>query len=152
MAVDASRVLGSPQLAATKVWHRGAAWRNTARTNYSVLAVLLAPLVARMMYGPRPDPAPAQTPGFGGMTALLTVTRDELVLVRLKGRSTPAGVIARVPLGEVRAFDLGHARGVWPLTITFGDGDTWRLEIPQFNKKTASAVAAAVGRQGQPFV
>jgi hypothetical protein len=89
MPLDASQMLGSPQLAAAKVWHRGTAWRNAARVNYSAAAVLLAPLVARLMFGARPDPAPAQTPQFGG-TALLAVTKDELVLVRLR-RRTPTG-------------------------------------------------------------
>jgi hypothetical protein len=148
MALDASRVLGSSQLAATKVWHRGTAWRNTVRVNYSADAVLLAPFVAWMLYGARPDLAPAQTPRLGGMAALLAVTKDELVLVALR-RKTPAQVIARVPLGEVRDFDLDRARGVWPLTITFGDGETWRLEVPRFNKKAASAVAAVVRGQGR---
>jgi hypothetical protein len=147
MALDASRVLGSPQLAAAKVWHRGTAWRNTVRVNYSADAVMLAPLIAWMLYGARPDLAAAQTPRLGGV-ALLAVTEDELALIRLR-RGTPAGVIARVPLGKVRDFDLDRARGVWPLTITFVDGDTWRLEVPRFNKKAASAVAVAVRGQGQ---
>jgi len=147
MALDASRVLGSPQLAAAKVWPRGQAWRNAARVNYSADAVLLAPLVAWMMFGPRPDRAPAQTPPFG-WAALLAVTKDELALVSLKARA-PAGVIARVPLSEVRAFDLVRARGVWPLSITLGNGDSWRLEVPRRNKKAARAVAAAVSGQGQ---
>ena len=58
-------------------------------------------------------------------------------------------MIARVPLGEVRIFNLDHARGVWPLIITFGNGATWRLEVPRFSKKAASAVAAAVSGQGR---
>jgi hypothetical protein len=149
VALDASRVLGSPQLAAAKVWPRGQAWRAAVRVNYSADAVLLAPLVAWLMFGPRPDSSPAQTPRFGRV-ALLAVTRDELALISLKARA-PAGVIARVPLGQVKAFDLGHARGVWPLTITFGNGDNWRLEIPRFNKKAAGAVALAVsGHDQQP--
>jgi hypothetical protein len=115
--------------------------------NYSTEAVLLAPLVAWMMFGPRPDRDPAQTPRFG-FAALLAVTRDELALVSLKARA-PAGVIARVPLSEVRAFDLVRARGVWPLTITLGNGDLWRLEVPRRNKKAARAVAAAVSSLGQ---
>jgi hypothetical protein len=148
MALDASRVLGSPQLAAAKVWPRGQAWRNAARVNYSADAVLLAPLVAWMMFGPRPDRAPAQTPRFGWV-AVLAVTKDELALVSLKARA-PAGVIARVPLSEVRAFDLVRARGVWPLTITLGNGDIWRLEVPRRNKKAAAAVGVVVSGQGQP--
>jgi hypothetical protein len=149
MDVDASGVLGSPQLAAAKVSPRGTAWRNAVRVKYSADAILLAPLVAWMLYGPRPDRSPAQTPRFGGV-ALLAVTKDEIVLVSLRRRK-PAGVIRRLPLGEVRAFDLERARGVWPLTITLGDGDTWRLEVPRFNKKAASAVAAAVSGQGQAY-
>ena len=148
MAPDASRVLGSPQLAAAKVWHRGQAWLTAARVNYSADAVLLAPLVAWMMFGPRPDRAPAQTPRFG-FAALLAVTKDELALVSLNARA-PAGVIVRVPLSEVRAFDLSHARGVWPLTITLGNGDIWRLEVPRRNKKAARAVAVVVSGQGLP--
>ncbi len=148
MALDASLVMGSPQLAAAKVWHRGTAWRNTVRVNYSADAVLLAPFVAWMLYGARPDLAPAQTPRLGGMAALLAVTKDDLVLVGLRGK-TPARVIARVPLVQVRDFGLDRARGVWPLTITFGDGDSWRLEVPRFNKKAASAVAVVVLGQGR---
>jgi hypothetical protein len=107
---------------------------------------MLAPLAAWLLFGPRPDRDPAQTPRFGWV-ALLTVTKDELALVSLKARA-PAGVIARVPLSEVSAFDLGRARGVWPLTITFGDGDVWRLEVPRRNKKAAMAVAVLAGAQG----
>ena len=147
MALDASSVLGSPQLASAKVWHRGQGWLTAARVNFSADAVLLAPLVAWMMFGPRPDRSPAQTPRFG-FVALLAVTKDELALVSLKARA-PAGVIARIPLSEVRAFDLSRGRGVWPLIITLGDGDIWRLEVPRFNKKAARAVAAVVSGQGQ---
>jgi hypothetical protein len=147
MGLDASRVLGSPQLAAAKVWPRGQAWRSAVRVNYSADAIVLAPLIAWIMYGARPDSSPAQTPRFGWV-ALLAVTKDELALVSLKSRA-PAAVIGRVPLGEVKAFDLGHARGVWPLTVTFGNGDNWRLEVPRFNKKAAGAVAFVVSGQGQ---
>ena len=147
MPLDVSQVLGSPQLAAAKVWPRGQAWRNASRVNYSTEAILLAPLVAWMLFGPRPDLDPAQTPRFRRV-ALLAVTRDELALVRLKGRA-PAGVIAQVPLDQVQAFDLQRGRGVFPLTVSFRDGDVWRLEIPRFNRKAAAAMAAVVSRPGQ---
>jgi hypothetical protein len=63
------------------------------------------------------------------------------------GKLRPAEVVARVSLGEVRTFDLEHARVVWPLTITFRNGDIWRLEVPRFNKKDATAVATVVNGQ-----
>jgi hypothetical protein len=152
MAIDASQVLDSPQLAAASVWPRGRSWRQHNR-QYIPLAMIVAPLTTRIMMGPRPDPAPAQTPPFGG-NGLLAVTKDALVLVSLKpggskgmGKLRPAEVVARVSLGEIRTFDLEHARVVWPLTITLHNGDIWRLEVPRFNKKDATAVAAIVNGQ-----
>jgi hypothetical protein len=145
MAVDFSQELGAAQLAATPVCPRGHAWRQAASPNYSLQAMALGPLAARIVFGPRPDPDPAQTPQFGQI-AWLAVTGEEIALVRRT--KTRSGVTfrayARVPLDEVRAFDLGHARMVWPLTVTLRDGSTWRLEIPRFSKKRATAVAAAV--------
>jgi hypothetical protein len=154
MAIDVSQILGSPQLAATRVTPRGQGWRQVSRQSFNPLAVLVAPLVARIMMGPKPELGGAQTPQFG--VAILAVTKDELVLVgRPAGRKarTPAGVITRIPLVEVAKFDLQHARIVWPLTITFRNGDTWRLEVPRFSKKAATTVATTVtgqAHQGQP--
>jgi hypothetical protein len=86
-----------------------------------------------------------QTPQFG-QVASLVVTKDELALVRRrKSRNGMASeAITWVPLAQVRAFDLGRARLVSPLTITFGDGGTWRLEKQPFRKKRARAAAAVV--------
>ncbi len=150
MAIDVSKVLGSPQLAAGRVMRRGSEWRNVSRQQFNPLAMLIAPLVARIMLGPKPPLGGAQTPEFG--VAVLAVTADELVLV---GRATGSKArpsnraIARVPLREVATFDLQHARIVWPLTITFRNGDAWMLEIPRFAKKGAKAVATAVAGQLQ---
>jgi hypothetical protein len=52
-------------------------------------------------------------------------------------------VIARVPRGELKAVELGRGY-LAPITIIFGNGDTWRLEIPPPNKKGARAVVAAL--------
>jgi hypothetical protein len=100
------------------------------------------------MMGPKPELGGAQTPQFG--VAILAVTKDELVLVGHPAGSktrTPTGVITRIPLVEVAKFDLQHARIVWPLTITFRNGDTWRLEVPRFSKKAATTVATIVTGQ-----
>jgi len=154
MAIDVSQILGSPQLAATRVTPRGQAWRQVSRQSFSPLALLVAPLVARVMMGPKPELGGAETPQFG--VAILAVTKDELVLVgHLAGSKvpTPTGVISRIPLLEVAKFDLQHARSSWPLTITFRSGDTWRLEVPRFSKKAAKTVATVVAglpHQGQP--
>lgn len=146
MPVDFSPELGSQQLAATPVCHRGHSWRQASRQTWSLQAMALGPLAARIVFGPRPDTSPAETPQFGQI-AWLVVTKDELALVRR--RKTRTGMTfhayARVPMAELQTFDLGHARMIWPLTITLRDGDTWRMEIPRFSKKRARAAAVAVG-------
>jgi hypothetical protein len=146
MAIDVSRVLDTPQLAAARVTPRGRYWRQVSRGNFNPLAALVGPLAARIVLGPKPELGGAQTPEFG--IAVLAVTSSELVLVSHTMR-TPTGVIARAPLGEVETFDLQHARMVWPVTITFRTGDTWRLEVPLFFRRAATTVAAVVTGQLQ---
>jgi len=146
MAIDVSRVLGTPQLAAARVTPRGRYWRQFSRGSYNLLGALVLPLAARIMLGPKPELGGAQTPQFG--IAVLAVTSSELVLVSYTMRK-PTEIIARAPLGEVETFDLQHARMVWPLTITFRTGDIWRLEAPLFFRKASTKVAAAVAGQLQ---
>jgi hypothetical protein len=147
MAIDVSRVLDTPQLAAARVTPRGRYWRQVSRGSYNPLAALVLPLTARIVLGPKPELGGAQTPEFG--CAILAVTSDELVLVEYTVRK-PTRVIGRVRLADVETFDLQHARLVWPLTITFRSGDSWRLEVPLFFRRAAKKVAAAVTGQLQP--
>jgi hypothetical protein len=146
MAIDVSRVLDTPQLAAARVTPRGRYWRQVSRGNFNPMAALVGPLAARIMLGPKPELGGAQTPEFG--IAVLAVTSGELVLVSHTMRK-PTGIIARVPLGEVEKLDLQHARMVWPLTITLRSGDIWRLEVPLFFRRASAKVASAVTGQLQ---
>ena len=77
MAIDISQFLNSPQLAAAKVEPRGTYWRATSRQSFSPLARLIAPLVARVMLGPKPVLGGAQTPVFDiGMLAVTIATEN----------------------------------------------------------------------------
>jgi hypothetical protein len=149
MAIDISQFLNSPQLAAAKVEPRGTYWRATSRQSFSPLARLIAPLVARLMLGPKPELGGAQTPTFD--VGMLAVTEDELVLVGLTPGLTlkPAGLLGRVPLGEVQACELKRARMTSPLTITFRDGGSWLLEVARLDLNGAKKLAAAVSGQSQ---
>jgi len=133
MALDASQVLGSPQLAAVKVNHRGMA---VGRAAFDAAA-------ATMHH--RGSLGPDQTPTFGRL-ALLAVTDGELALVGLKSALTLKvdKVLVRVARSEVKSIELG--RGVPTLlTVLFGHGGTWRLEVPPPNKKHAEEVIRALG-------
>jgi hypothetical protein len=76
MAIDASGVLGSRQLADVKVNRRGYAW-NLARNQSGNLA-------ADIVLGGQPHPGRTETPPF--RLAYLAVTDSELALLRLRAR------------------------------------------------------------------
>jgi hypothetical protein len=139
MAIDASAVLGSPQLAGVKVNPRGYAWR-TARYQAGVLP-------AGIVLGGQPHPGRAETPKFGRL-AYLAVTDQELALVTLRARKVmflqAREVVERVPRSDLRTVELGRGY-VAPLTISFSGGGTWRMEIPPPSKRYARAVVHALG-------
>ncbi len=138
MALDASEVLGAPQLAGVRVNPRGFSLRQSS------LQVGTVPTT--IVLGRRSDPDSGATPRFGRL-AFLAVTNQELALVRLRTRNgvtlKVSEVIARVPRGEVKTAELLDGY-VQPLTVVFGNGDTWRLEVPPFNSKSAQRVVDAL--------
>jgi hypothetical protein len=79
--------------------------------------------------------------------AYLAVTDTELALVNVKsGRWTMKldELIVRIPRTDVASAELGSGV-ICPLTITFADGEIWRLEVSRINKKQAQAVVHTVG-------
>jgi hypothetical protein len=139
MAIDASGVLGSPQLAGVKVNPAGYAWR-MARNQGGGVAV-------GIVLGDQPHSGRPETPHFGRL-AFLAVTEQELALVKLKARKVvmlkAADVIARIPRSQLRTAELGPGY-VAPLAITFATGGTWRLEVPPPSKRYAREVVHALG-------
>ena len=136
MAFDASAVLGSPQLAGVKVNPRGMAKRMGRNIAGSV--------PARIVYGSS-DRTTSESPDFGRL-AYLAVTDSELALIKFKSglvTSKLDEVIVRIPRSDVESAGLGRGLAT-PLTITFTDGDTWRLEVSLPNKKHAQAVVNAL--------
>jgi len=83
MALDASHLPGSPQLAGVKVNPRGRARRVGGGVAGAVVGPVAGGIGARIAVG-RPDAATAsQTPAFGNL-AYLAVTDSELALIKLK--------------------------------------------------------------------
>jgi hypothetical protein len=137
MALDASQVLGSPQLAGVKVNPRGMSKR--------VAGGIAGQLPARIVYGASGQTT-SEAPDFGRL-AYLAVTDSELALIKLKSGLVTVKldeVIVRIPRSEVVSAELGSGL-VTPLTLMFGNGDSWRLEVPPPNKKHAEAVVHVLG-------
>jgi hypothetical protein len=118
MALDASKVLGSPQLAGVKVVPLG-------RTAKAAGGIAIGGAVSAVMRAP--GRGADMTPNCGRL-AYLAVTDSELALVRIKIGGRMSEVIKRVPRAQVRSAEYGKGIMAAPLTITFDDGSTWRLE------------------------
>jgi hypothetical protein len=148
MALDASQILGSPQVAGVKVSPKGFT-KSVAAGSAGVGVGGIVGGAISATAGMRADRRQAQlaseTPKFGRV-AYLAVTEDELALIKLKGLVTFTldEVIERVPRSDVASAELG--RGIAPsLTIRFGNRDSWQLEVPRVAKKDAQAVVHALG-------
>lgn len=75
------------------------------------------------------------------------MTDRELALIRLRSGLVTVKldeVLVRTPLSDVTSAELGSGVAA-PLTIKFGNGDSWQLEVPAPNKKHAQAVVHALG-------
>ena len=148
MALDASQLLGSPQLAGVKVSPRGLT-KSTAFGSAGLgVGGLLGAAVSATAgghAGRQQAGMAAETPKFGRV-AYLAVTSEELALIKLTGAVTFKldQVIVRAPRSEVASAELG--RSLAPsLTITFGDGRSWQLEVARVSKKDAESVVRALG-------
>jgi hypothetical protein len=161
VALDASEILGSKQLAAVKVNPRGMGKRVAApytgmygAVGGGVVGSLIGGAVsaATTTKATREKQEAAQaseTPKFGRL-AYLVVTPDEVALVHLKSKIVSLvldEVIARVPRGDVTGIELDKG-GLYspPLTVTFSSGDSWALEVPKPSVKSAKAVIDELSR------
>jgi hypothetical protein len=126
---DASRALGAPEIVGSFVNARG-------------LARKLSAARAGAAAGGAGAGAPA-IPSFGRV-GYLSVTRDEIAIVRTKTgafRTTITDVmLARVPRSAIEsvAFDAGVLLS--HLTIAFDNAVVWEFDIPRLNKRTAELV------------
>jgi hypothetical protein len=148
MVLDASQLLGSPQLAGVKVSPRGFTKSTAAGSAGIGVGGILGGAIsaaAGAKAGKRQAQMASETPKFGRV-AYLAVTEEELALIKLTGLATFKldQVIERVPRSDVTSAELG--RSIAPsLTITFGNRGSWQLEVARVAKKDAEAVVHALG-------
>ena len=158
MAIDASEVLGSAQLAGVKVNPVGFGKRTAGRfggagagagVGGAISAGLTTAIGMKAEKQAQQAAAQSRTPDFGRL-AWLAVTEHDLALVELKQDGMVGlrleSVIERVPRTDLASAELGRA-GLFspPLTLGFADGNTWRLEVPLPSKKHAKEVVATLG-------
>jgi hypothetical protein len=139
MAIDASELIGAPQIAGVKVMARGATMGRAMNQGGVAVGGLIGAAGGALAGGKASKKGASgrgDTPEFKGQ-ALLALTDTEVVLVKLKQgaiSAKPTEVIARAPRGEVSEAKLDN--GLVPkLSITFADGSAWAMDVPRVVKK-----------------
>jgi hypothetical protein len=166
MGLDASKMLGSPQLAGVRVNPWGAMRRIEASTVSGGSGVFVSggSVVAAgdkiagkkgAEQRERWAQLAAATPQFGPI-GFLALTASELALMTTKLNNAVSAdleaVLARVPRGDVASAELV---GGWPhvsyyflssapLTITFNDGSAWQVEVSRFLRRYAKRLVQAL--------
>jgi hypothetical protein len=144
MALDASAILGSPQLAGVPVNRRGSLAAETMRNAGAggalsgAVGAALEPGFERRAQAKAPD-----TPAYKG-TAFLAVTAGEIALIQLKAGLVSRKLdrlLARTDRATVVAAELGQGKPLAPLTISFADGSRWEFDVPLGSKRGAQEVA-----------
>jgi hypothetical protein len=151
MAIDASDLLGSPQLAGVKVNSRGTGKRAGATAAGAAGGGIVGAAIGATRQGKagreKAEWASAsQTPEFGRV-GYLAVTANELALIRMKSGLVTMKldeVLVRLPRSDVRGVELGKGVSTAPLVVTLAHGETWQLEVPAPSKKHAQAVVDAL--------
>jgi hypothetical protein len=139
MAIDASELLGAPQIAGVKVMARGATMGRALNQGGVSAGGLIGAAGGALAGGKAAKggaAARADTPEFKGQ-ALLVLTDTEVALVKLKQgaiSAKPTEVIARAPRDQVS--DATVSSGLVPkLSISFSDGSAWSMDVPRVVKK-----------------
>lgn len=148
MAYDATKILGSAQIAGARVLRKGYIASHAAGpagaglaggATGAVISATASDAVARKNKAEREQ---AATPAVG-RSAFLAATADELALVGIKQGSMTGKlgeVVARVPRADVASVDY---RGgfVSHLTVAFTDGSKWEFDVAKGGGKACKAVA-----------
>jgi len=139
MAIDASELLGAPQIAGVKVMARGATMGRAVNQGGAAVGGLIGAAGGALAGGKTAKKGAAgraDTPEFKGQ-ALLALTDTEVALVKLKQgaiSAKPSEVIVRAPRDQIT--DATLANGLVPkLSISFSDGSAWSMDVPRVVKK-----------------
>jgi hypothetical protein len=147
MADDASQALGARQIAGTFVNPKGLTKKMTASVAGTQIAGVVGSAAASLLTE-RSNGTAADMPSFGRV-GYLAVTDSELALVKTKTGALKMKisdeVLARVPRGEVAVVELDQGKLLSHLRIEFGNGVTWRFDVPKQAKRTAQDVTRALG-------
>lgn len=148
LEVDASSVLGAPQIAGTWVSKKGSAKGMVAGVAGNVVGGSLAMSGAKAAAGAYKD-GPADTPELPATGAFLALSAAQLALVKTKrGLLKPKienDTWATASRSDIASAELGSGTLSLPLTINFTNGVSWTFEVAKGGKKAAEELVSALG-------
>jgi hypothetical protein len=145
---DASSVLGAPEVAGAWVNRRGKAERTMGTVAGAEIGGAVGAVVGAGISGRAPQPKP-DTPPIGAF-AYLAASATDIVLVKgkqglMKLKMTDE-VVAKIPRTDVLSIELGEGKLAAPLTITFGNGGHWDLEVARAHRGAAERLVTELVR------
>jgi hypothetical protein len=153
MAIDASTLLGTHQLAGTAVYLRGVDHHQRVQplpapgqeSSEAPASAFFKNTIDRQQV----EGAVPTTPTFSG-PGFLALTTDDVVLLTLRQgllTVTPSAVLAKVPRAHVAGATLGA--GMTPvLSVLFDDGQAWSFDITRKGKYDAKTFVEALPESG----
>jgi hypothetical protein len=153
MALDASSLLSTPQIAGVQVSPPGTYKRTVSHIgggpDIQIGSRILGLLLRKKVAQEQAQAAESDAPPIGNR-ALLALTADDLALVTLdtRKRLKPVEVISRVPRTDVASTELrggGFPGASMPLTITLKSGKHWLFEVPWLVRGRARKLTEALG-------
>jgi hypothetical protein len=154
MAIDASPLLGTHQLAGAVVYLRGADHHQRAQpltsTGPGSSGALASAFLKDNIDRQHVECAVPTTPAFGG-PGFLALTTDDVVLLTIRQgllTAKPSAVLAKVPRAHVAGATLGV--GMTPvLSLLFDNGQAWSFDITRKATYYAKTFVEALPEPGQ---
>jgi hypothetical protein len=156
LALDASAVLGKPEVAGVQVSPLGTYKATIAKVRAGNVQLMEGALfwrrfLRKKLATERAEAAAAQTPSYGNR-GYLALTADDLVLVgvdasvRLK-LTEPLVTISRTEIASAEIGKAGVLLGSLPLRIALTNGDDWVFEVPRMIRRRGKHLVAELAER-----
>jgi hypothetical protein len=156
LALDASAVLGEPELAGAQVSPLGTYKAGIAKVRSGDAQLIEGALfwkrfLRKKLAAERAEAAAAQTPSYGNR-GYLALTGDALVLIGVDAsvRVKLTEPLVSLPRTRVASAEIGKAGvmlGSLPLRITLTNGDEWVFEVPRLISRRGRQLVAELARR-----
>jgi hypothetical protein len=156
LALDASAVLGKPEVAGAQVSALGTYKASITKVRAGNVQLMEGALfwrrfLRKKLAAEQAQAAAAQTPKFGNR-GYLALTADDLVLVGVDAsvRVKLTEPLVTVSRGQVAAAEIGKAGvmlGSLPLRITLANGDQWVFEVPRVVRRKGKQLVAELAKR-----